>query len=389
VVSYGGYQNVSSGAIASGTTVRAGGRQYVLAHGIGSATTVSNGGAQTVYAGGSAIGTFFSAGGEGVVSSGGVASAITILAGGKEAIDVGGRAVNATVRAGGIDYVLASGSTTGTVVSSGGYELVSSGGVASATRVQSGGLAYINASGVAVGAVVSSGGAETISAGGIASGLSLLAGGVVVDNGEIGFGGAAALDGTLKGSGSIVQAAAGDLVLSGTGAGFSGDAVISGGTIELAAAAALGTGRVTFIEPATGSAVLQIDAADAPAAGGTFANVISNFSGAREDIDLRSIAYVAGASATIVDSTLVLTDGGKTYKFNVAGTTGAYTVTSDGRGGTLIDPPDINGDVARFAQTAAAFAPLDSAKLAAVSATSPTAETLFTHGAGSAGAGHR
>jgi len=159
--------------------------------------------------------------------------------------------------------------------------------------------------------------------------------------------------------------------------------VISGGTIELGKSGQLGTGAVVFVSPASGSAVLQIDAGDAPAAGGTFANVISNFSGANDDIDLRSIAFVAGASATVVGSTLTLSDGGKTYKFTLAGTiAGAYPVLSDGHGGTLIDPKAI-----AFAQTAAAFAPVDAAKTALVSSTSPAGQTPFLHATASATAG--
>jgi hypothetical protein len=177
-------------------------------------------------------------------------------------------------------------------------------------------------------------------------------------------------------------------VLSGSGAGFSGVAAIRGGTIELAAAGALGTGSVEFAEPSTGSAVLQIDAADAPAAGGTFANRIVDFSGANDDIDLRSIAFVAGATATVSGGVLVLSDGGATYKFKLAGSiAGAYTVVSDGQGGTLIDPPSPDAAVARFAQAAAAFAPSDAANAAMVSGTSPTAQTPFAHATASAGAG--
>jgi len=136
--------------------------------------------------------------------------------------------------------------------------------------------------------------------------------------------------------------------------------------------------------------VLQIDASDAPAAGGTFTNVISNFSGAHEDIDLRSIAYVAGASATVVGSTLVLTDGGKTYTFDIAGSTaGAYPVLSDGDGGTLIDPigaapKAIDPKVLAFAHAAAAFVPSDAADLALVSSPSPTGQTPFLHATASA-----
>jgi len=121
--------------------------------------------------------------------------------------------------------------------------------------------------------------------------------------------------------------------------------------------------------------------------------VISNFNSSSEDIDLASIAYVAGASAAIVGSTLVLTDGGKTYTFEIAGTTaGAYPVLSDGHGGTLIDPTAaapkaIDPKVLAFAHAAAAFAPSDAANTALVSSTSPTRPTPFLHAAASAGAG--
>jgi len=140
---------------------------------------------------------------------------------------------------------------------------------------------------------------------------------------------------------------------------------------------------VVFAAPSSGSAVLQIDAADAPKAGGTFANVISNFNGANEDIDLTSIAFVSGASATVSGSSLVLTDGGETYTFNIAGgIAGAYPVLSDGHGGTLIDPKAL-----AFAQNAAAFAPADAAKTVLVSSTSPVTQTPFLHATASAGAG--
>ena len=66
----------------------------------------------------------------------------------------------------------------------------------------------------------------------------------------------------------------------------------------------------------------------------------------------------------------MLTDGGKTYKFKIAGSTaGLYPVLSDGHGGTLIDPK-----VVAFAQTAATFAPSHAAKTALPSDASPTAQ---------------
>jgi autotransporter passenger strand-loop-strand repeat protein len=359
-VSAGGYQLVSSGGVASATAVLSGGRQYVSSGGHASAAGVGAGGAQVVLLSGAASGTVIGGGGEELVSSGGLATATTLSSGGRAAISAGGRAVAATVSSGGVLYVLASGATTGTTVSRGG--------------------------------------AETISAGGTELELGLLAGGVVVDNGEVRMGVAGALDGTLEGSGAIVDAA--DLVLGGAGAAFSGRAVIEGGVIELSTSGALGTGSVQFVEPTTGSAVLQIDAA--PVAGGTFANVISNFSGANEDIDLRGIAFVSGASATIVGSTLVLTDGGKTYSFKLAGgVAGAYPVLSDGHGGTLIDPkandsqpnkptavepqPVVPPAIA-FAQAAAAFVPNDASRAALSSSASPLGGPAFLHGVASAAA---
>jgi len=117
--------------------------------------------------------------------------------------------------------------------------------------------------------------------------------------------------------------------------------------------------------------------------------VISNFSGADEDIDLRSIAFVSGASATVSDSTLVLTDGGKTYKFELSGSlAGAYPVLSDGHGGTLIDPEAIDPTVLAFAHNLAAFAPPDAATAALVSATSPSGQTPFLHPSAAATARH-
>jgi hypothetical protein len=173
--------------------------------------------------------------------------------------------------------------------------------------------------------------------------------------------------------------------------------------IELARAGAIGTGYVQFVNPASGSAVLQIDAADAPAAGGTFANTLSNFDGANEDIDLRSIAFVSGATAMVTGSTLVLTDGGKTYTFKIAGGVAAlYPVLSDGHGGTLIDPEaapsgpnnptavepqPVVPPVIAFAQAAAAFAPMQGANVALASGFSPASQTPFAHATASATAG--
>jgi autotransporter passenger strand-loop-strand repeat protein len=295
---------------------------------------------------------------------GGTTTGTQVSAGGKELVSSGGVASDTTVLSGGLADVFLSGLTSAVTVSGGGFELVSSGGVAATTTVLGGGV-------------------EAIVAGAVAVGLSLSSGGEVLDDGEVRIAGAATLAGILLGSGAVIETGGGDLVLSSFGdRDFAGKAVISGGTIELASAGALGSGTVQFVEPTTGSAVLQIDAADAPAAGGTFANTIVDFSGANEDVDLRSIAFVSGASATVSDGVLVLTDGGKTYSFNVAGTTaGLYPVLSDGHGGTLIDPQAL-----ALTHAMAAFATPGAASAAPISRTTSSAETPFLHATASAGA---
>jgi autotransporter-associated beta strand protein len=156
----------------------------------------------------------------------------------------------------------------------------------------------------------------------------------------------------IFGTGALVKAGAGALVLSGAGAGFSGQVQIGSGVIELASAQAIGTGAVAFV---AGSAAetLRIDAADAPAAGGFFGNVVSGFSGANDVIDLSNLAYVSGASVSLSGHALVLHDGGKGYGFHLAGAIGAgFTVASDGHGGT-----QITAAVASFAQAAASLMP--------------------------------
>jgi autotransporter passenger strand-loop-strand repeat protein len=402
VVSEGGQELVSSSGIVGRSTLRSGGEQYVSLGGSANETTVSSGGIEYVLASGTTTATVVSAGGYERVSSGGSASRTTVASAGRLYVYSDGVASVITVSSGGALTVLSGGAASGAVLSSGGEEVVSSGGDGFATTISSGGKAAIYAAGTAVGTtllsggleyilsgagaeetVVSSGGDEVVSSGGGALGLTVRAGGTVIDDGKMRYSGVGSLDGSLEGSGSIAQTAAGDLVLSGAGAAFSGRAVIEAGTIELATAGALGTGTVQFVEPSTGSAVLQIDAADAPVAGGTFANTLYEFNGANEDIDLRSIAFVSGAKAKIVGSTLVLTDGGKTYTFNVGGTTaGAYPVLSDGHGGTLIDPK-----AATLTQAIAAFAPPSAATAGPISRTTSSAETPFLHATASVLAG--
>jgi autotransporter passenger strand-loop-strand repeat protein len=333
-------------------------------------------------------------GGVEYVSSGGSLEGIFVSSGGADVALVSGSTNGAILSAGGREDIESGGAASGTVILNGGTQYVQSSGTAYYTAVSVGGVAYALSGGDAVSATVSGGGKIVVSSGGTASDLDLLSGGQLSDNGAVVVTGAGTLAGILLGSGTIAETGAGDLMLSGDGAKFAGGAVISGGTIELSVSKAIGSGYVEFVAPTTGSAVLQIDAADAPAAGGTFANVISNFNATGEDIDLRSIAFVAGASASVVGTDLVLTDGGHTYTFELAGgAAGAYPVLSDGHGGTLIDPipaashKALDPKVLAFAHALAGFAPSDAATAALVSSTSPAGQTPFAHAAASAGRG--
>ena len=374
---------VRAGGAANGVTILASSTAQINSGATATGLILSDGLGRVF---GAASGTLVDGGGSEIVYSGGVGSGDSVQSLSKELVSSGGRAVSAAISAGGALDVMAAGVTTGTLVSSGGKELIKSGGVASATSVLSGGETYVYSGGEAIKAVIAGRSVDTVFSGGVANGLTVSSGGKLIDDGQVRIAGAGTLAGVLSGSGAIVQTKAGDLLLSGTGAAFTGRAVISGGTIELATSGAIGAGSVVFVAPSTGSAVLQIDAADAPAAGGTFANVISNFSGANEDIDLRSIAYVAGATATVTGSTLTLTEGGQTYAFKLAGSIGAsFPVISDGHGGTLIDPKGLSPQVAVFAQAAAAFAPSDAANTVFVSSGASSSLTPLVHAAGSAG----
>lgn len=139
-------------------------------------------------------------------------------------------------------------------------------------------------------------------------------------------------------------------MLSGADSAFAGGVVIIGGTVELATSGGVGNSTIAFASTAT-SATLQIDAADTPAPGGTFASTLSNFNQSFDGLDLRGVTFVSGATAVVSGSTLVVSDGGHTYDFTLGGSLGStYVVTSDGAGGTLINDPHAPGGEAAFSQ---------------------------------------
>ena len=273
------------------------------------------------------------------------------MSGGTDTVAMAGLA-SGTVLSGGREAIYSGGLARGTLISDGGLQTVLSGGVASNALVTSGGSEIISAGGVASRTEVTSGGTAIVSSGGVLNGLLVVSGGRLVDNGRVVIVGPGTLTGEFSGSGSLTKFGRGSFKLGGDGSDFSGKLVINGGTLELASAQAIGTGSVLFA-PVAASATLQIDQADAPAPDGAFGSVISNFSSPNDYIDLRSIPFSAiNTSAKVSGSTLVLTEGGKTYSFTLAGSIGGvFSVSDDGHGGTRI-----GAFVASFAQAAAGLA---------------------------------
>ncbi|HZZ87896.1 MAG TPA: hypothetical protein VFE13_06125 [Caulobacteraceae bacterium] len=169
-------------------------------------------------------------------------------------------------------------------------------------------------------------------------------------------------------------------MLDGDGAAFKGQVLIGGGTVELATSGALGAGKVVF-GSGTVSQTLVIDAPAAPSAGGSFANLLSNFADKHDAIDLTGLAFAPGATATASGTALVLDDGGQTFKFRLAGAVGsAFAVSDDGHGGTLVKVK-----VAGLAQAAAAL-PKPGAGATAPGSRDPAGRAIpFVQATGSAG----
>jgi autotransporter passenger strand-loop-strand repeat protein len=225
-----------------------------------------------------------------------------------------------TVSTGGAVHVLTSATTSGTRVIDGGYEVVSAGGAASATTVASGGTL-------------------TVAAGGRARQTTELAGGDLVVGGAAVWSGTGTWDlfGSLSGGGRLVEDGPGTLVVSAAAASFSGEAIISGGKVELAAASGLGAGTVAFADNAARK-TLEIADGDLPANNGAFATTLIDFdSSSATYVDLAGVAYAAGATATLAGDTLTLHDGAYGAAFTLGGAAASkYAVFSDGDGGTEI-----------------------------------------------------
>jgi autotransporter passenger strand-loop-strand repeat protein len=204
--------------------------------------------------------------------------------------------------------------------------------VLAAPTVLAGGTVDVRSGASISGALVGSGGAIVVSSGGVLM-APTVDGGVVFELG-------ATLGGTLAGSGSVTEAG-GELVLS-SAAAFRGEVVISAGVVELTGAGGAGSASVDFAAGSSGTARLLIKSADTPAANSTFASELLNFSQGGDSVLLAGLADVGGSGTAVAHgSTLVLTDGGRTYDFKLSGAIAPSFVVTSLDGGVLItaDPP--------------------------------------------------
>ncbi|WP_174300589.1 AIDA repeat-containing protein [Caulobacter sp. S45] len=272
----------------------------------------------------------------------------TIVDSGAELVTSGGSIVSTLVSSGGVLSAAAGGYVSGLVVLSGGEALgagtlkgmTTDAGKVSGLVLGAGADLDVTAGGSANGIDVSSGTVLSAASGAILYDVREAVGGLVVDNGGLVYdqAGTSILDGSLSGSGSITEESTGVLRLSAIAAGYDGALTIAGGTVDIALKGGLGTGSVAF-EAATASATVEIETADQPKSGSTLANMLVDFDGANDTLDLRGLAFVKGASATVSDSTLTFTDGAYTAKFDLVGAVaGSYSAVSDGAGGTKIIP---------------------------------------------------
>ena len=334
--------NVASGGVLEGSGEVLGGQQDNVDRGLVSGMYLggsSDGPAgMLIESGGTADHVIeASVGGQLVVMSGGLALR-TVVGGSDNRLLVeegGGASRTVLARSGASELDL--GVSVEALVSRGGLQVVELGGAASATSLGDGGALVVSSGGVATRTAVGSGGVLTLRAGGVATDVTETLGGVIIDGGALTYTTAASLSGSLAGGGVLVEDGPGKLVLNAASStGFHGEVLLSAGTVELARKGETGSAGVVFDESGR-FATLQIDAADMPASGATFATTLSNFDNADDRIDLAGLAFTSGAKAAVKAGVLTLTDGGYTAKFTLTGTQASkYVVVSDGSSGTLI-----------------------------------------------------
>ncbi|MBQ9087575.1 MAG: AIDA repeat-containing protein [Lentisphaeria bacterium] len=181
-----GSMNISSGGVASNTTVNSNGGMIIWSGGVASNTTVNSSGYMCIYSGGVANSTTVSSGGDMVIWSGGVANDTTVSSRGSMYIKNGGVASNTTVSSGGDMHIKNGGVASHTTVNFWGDMFISSGGVANNTTVSSGGYMRISSGGVANDTTVKSGGDMVIWSGGVANDTTVSSrGSMYIKNGGV------------------------------------------------------------------------------------------------------------------------------------------------------------------------------------------------------------
>ena len=173
-----------AGGLASGTIVDVtnfggnNGGLFVSSGGVASGTTVSSGGLEVVFVSGvDSGGTLVDSGGTLVVSSGGTTIGTTVKHGGNENVLSGGTALVTTVL--GNLFVASGGSASGTTtISSGGFETLVSGGIATNTIVDAGGTLQL---GMVSGGTLQSAGGTAVNVSAFGGSVMVLSGGTATD----------------------------------------------------------------------------------------------------------------------------------------------------------------------------------------------------------------
>jgi hypothetical protein len=164
-----------------------------------------------------------------------------------------------------------------------------------------------------------------------------------------------------SGGGGVGYTGHGRLTLDGAGTleldavnTFAGGVTIESGTLEIGASGSAGSGAISLSGP---SALLRLDATLAPNVTTAFADTLNHVVEGYQ-IDLRGLGYAAGATATVVGTTLTVTSGGTSETFTLDSSAQAFKVSADGANGTpgtlltAFATPSIAGTVAGQTQLA-------------------------------------
>ena len=360
IVASGGVLDLANAQVASGATLTLGTKSAMVSV---SGVSVHDGAAIW------SLDTEVMSDGRQIVGSGGIAFATSVDSGGEELVRAGAIVEGASIAYGGaldgpgsLEGAISDGGVVlqGTALSGASLDVLS-GAEASLVGLTSGATADIAISGGLNSATLSSGAALTVEGnvfgqGGEALNLKLV-GGSVLDDGELLYTDYAPtrIAGTLSGFGSIVQDGPGVLTLGSHDGQFVGTVGIEVGTVLANVKAELGTADIDFLDTAN-TATLELGSGATAASGSTFANALENFEQSYQQVDLASVAFTSGATATVSGSDLTLADGAYTASFVLSGATAAsYVVESDGNSGTLIHAAGTTDAAAPLVEAAAGF----------------------------------